>query len=253
MKIEIPSKCPSCGSSLELINAQLFCRNRVLCPAQNSKIIENFCSKLKLKGFGPQTIAKLELTRVSQLFHLPTETLVSVLGEKTGTKLAAELNEKLRGEVDFASLLSSLGIPLLGDVAAKKLALQFNSFEDLKADGAVGESIRAWRTSPTGIDVQSLPWKFAKASENSVNGVVNDLGISVCITGSLKDFKNRTDASEYLTSLGLTVKKSVTKDVKYLICEDESKRSSSSYLKAVNNGVTVVTITELTNLIKENN
>lgn len=258
MKIEIPTQCPSCGSKLDLVNGQLFCRNKSNCPAQSSKLIENFCSKMKLKGFGPKTIEKLELTKISELFYLTEEDLVRAVGSKVAAKLISELNTKVRGDIDFGSVLGSLGIPLIGEVAAKKLSQNCASFHDVKADGKAGENYIAWLNSPQGKDVIELPWKFTtgikgvKAEVIITDGLVaQPNGIAVCITGSLQDFANRTDATNYLESLGYTVKKSVTKDVKYLICEDESKRSSSSYKKAETNGIEILSIKEL--LEKNNN
>ena len=258
MKIEIPTQCPSCGSKLDLVNGQLFCRNKSNCPAQSSKLIENFCSKMKLKGFGPKTIEKLELTKISELFYLTEEDLVRAVGSKVAAKLTSELNTKVRGDIDFGSVLGSLGIPLIGEVAAKKLSQNCTSFHDVKADGKAGENYKAWLNSPQGKDVIELPWKFSTGirGAKAKTVVTDDLvaqpnGIAVCITGSLQDFANRTDATNYLESLGYTVKKSVTKDVKYLICEDESKRSSSSYKKAETNGIEILSIKEL--LEKNNN
>lgn len=251
MKIEMPTSCPSCGGKLELVNAQLFCRNSELCPAQNSKLLENFCKKMKLKGFGPATIEKLGLVRISELFYVTLDELHNAVGIKVGDKLALELDTKLHGEVDFGQFLGALGIPLVGEVAARKLAATYNSLQDVKADGKAGENLRAWKSSSVGQEVMSIPWLFGGAKENSVNLATESLGISVCITGSLNDFKNRSEASSYLESLGLTVKKSVTKDVKYLIVEDESKRSSSSYLKAMEYGIPAVSINELKEILKD--
>ncbi|EDV1300554.1 DNA ligase [Salmonella enterica subsp. enterica serovar Hadar] len=258
MKIEIPTQCPSCGSKLDLVNGQLFCRNKSNCPAQSSKLIENFCTKMKLKGFGPKTIEKLELTKISELFYLTEEDLVGAAGSKVAAKLISELNTKVRGDIDFGSVLGSLGIPLIGEVAAKKLSQNCTSFHDVKADGKAGENYKTWLNSPQGKDVIELPWKFSTGIRGAKADIIitDDLvaqpnGITVCITGSLQDFANRTDATNYLESLGYTVKKSVTKDVKYLICEDESKRSSSSYKKAETNGIEILSIKEL--LEKNNN
>ncbi|UPW39068.1 DNA ligase [Escherichia phage vB_EcoS_ESCO40] len=258
MKIEIPTQCPSCGSKLDLVNGQLFCRNKSNCPAQSSKLIENFCTKMKLKGFGPKTIEKLELTKISELFYLTEEDLVRAVGSKVAAKLISELNTKVRGDIDFGSVLGSLGIPLIGEVAAKKLSQNCTSFQDVRADGKAGENYKAWLNSPQGKDVIELPWKFTTGIKGAKAGVIitdglvaQPNGITVCITGSLQDFANRTDATNYLEGLGYTVKKSVTKDVKYLICEDESKRSSSSYKKAETNGIEILSIKEL--LEKNNN
>lgn len=242
MKIEIPLNCPSCGSKLDLVNDQLFCRNKSMCPAQSSKLIENFCSKMKLKGFGPQTIAKLEITKVSELFFLTKEDLVRAVGDKVATKLELELETKLRQDVDFGSVLGSLSIPLIGEVAAKKLSQLYNDFQSVKAEGKAGENLASWKNTPAGQDVINLPWKFSGARETQVTPATESNGVVLCITGKLNDFKNRADATKYLESLGYTVKPSVTKAVNYLICEDETKIGSSSYKKAQSLGIEVLTI-----------
>lgn len=249
MKIIFPSNCPSCGSKLELVNAQLFCRNSELCPAQNSKIIENFCSKMKLKGFGPSTIEKLELNGISELLDLTLLDIQEVMGEKMAAKLYAELEAKLHQNIDFGQFLGALSIPLIGEVAARKISQKYNSLEEAQADGKAGENLKSWKASVIGKEVLKAGWNFSRVRETSVNPNTESLNIAVCITGSLVDFKNRSEASSYLESLGLTVKKSVTKDVKYLILEDESKRSSSSTLKAISNGVEIVTIKQLKEII----
>lgn len=250
MKIEIPTNCPSCSSKLDLVNGQLFCRNKSLCPAQSSKLIENFCSKTKLKGFGPQTIAKLGITKISELFFLTNEELVRAVGDKVATKLTAELDVKLRQDVDFGLVLGSLGIPLIGEVAARKLSQLYNDFDSVKAEGKAGVNLASWKTSAAGRDVMELPWKFGvKQATEASSEPKQSNGLTVCITGKLNDYKNRGEAAAYLESLGYTVKASVTKDVNYLICEDESKTGSSSYKKAQSLGIEILTI----KILLENN
>jgi NAD-dependent DNA ligase len=41
MKIKIPTNCPCCEYTLELVNDQLFCRNQA-CGAQLGKKLEHF-------------------------------------------------------------------------------------------------------------------------------------------------------------------------------------------------------------------
>lgn len=245
MKIIIPEFCPSCGSKLENINGQLFCRNKDSCPDQSSKLLENFCKKLKLKGFGPATLDKLKITRISELFFLEFSQLKDAVGDKVATKLEAELNEKMRSEVNFADILASLSIPLIGQVAAEKISAKYNDLASMSAAGKAGESIEKWKSTPVGIDTINIPWKFTTEQATSASIDVENLGVTVCITGSLEDFKNRVEATKYLEQLGFTVKKDVTKAVQYLICEDESKQGSSSYKKAQSIGIPIITIKQL--------
>ena len=91
-QIQIPTDCPSCGSKLEQVNSQLFCRN-ISCEAQSSKKVEAFAKKMKIKGLGPSTISKLELTHISEIYELDKDYLVSILGDKTGTKIQKKIWE----------------------------------------------------------------------------------------------------------------------------------------------------------------
>lgn len=243
MKIEIPTHCPECGSRLERVNNQLFCRNTDNCPAQSSRTMEAFCKKMKLKGFGEKTLEKLEVTTVPQLFYLEQSYLVDLLGEKTGNKLADQL-DNLRQGVELPTLLSALSIPLVGEVAAKKACVNAHTFQETNLTGKAGANLESWKHSARGKDIITLPWVF---KESTVNTSDTNLNIAVCITGSLLEFPNRNAAVTFLESKGFTVKKSVTKDVKYLICEDETKQGSSSYLKAIANGIKIGSIAELLN------
>ena len=85
--IEIPEVCPSCGTSLELRNEQLFC-NEPSCPAKNSKIVEGFAKTLRIKGLGPKTIEKLNLDYIEDIYMLTEERIKEKLGaEKIAEKL----------------------------------------------------------------------------------------------------------------------------------------------------------------------
>ena len=68
---------------------------------------------------------------------------------------------------------------------------------------------------------------------------------TVCITGKLKDFSNRTLAKDYLETKGYKVTASLSSLTDYLICEDNS--TSSKIKKAESLGIPIVTIANLIN------
>jgi DNA ligase (NAD+) len=87
MKIKIPTNCPCCDYTLELVNDQLFCRNQA-CDAQLSKKLEHFCKALGIKGLGEKTIEKLQLSDITELYYLELDQIIELLGsEKIATKL----------------------------------------------------------------------------------------------------------------------------------------------------------------------
>ena len=245
IKIDIPTKCPACSSNLRLINSQLFCDNEA-CDAQTSKKLESFTKSLKIKGFGPKTLEKLGAEDPLELVLLSQDYLVCIMGDKIGIKLKNEL-DKLKG-IDFATFLSGLSIPSVGISTAKKIASVCNTPEDLEQvdNLPIGEAAKekVWNWYLVNSTyyyslASALEVTFDKVTKSSIEGTKG----KVCITGKLKDFANRREAGEYLTSLGYTITTTVSKQTNYLV--DEEGRESSKSKKAKQLGIKIVTIDEL--------
>ena len=248
--LEIPSNCPTCNSPLERVKDQLFCRN-TSCPAQNAKMVEGFCKKMKIKGFGPKTIEKLELSSLSQLYSLTIEDMTDHLGEKTAVKLRAEIDSKR--SLPFSDFIGALGIPLIGTVAGNKLGSNINSWDEVTSkackEAGLGEkatdSLLNWLATDTGVDVLNLSIEFTEnTNPQPTAGTASTEALGdVVITGKLNDFKNRAEAALFLQNQGYTVKTGVTKKTIALICEDGS--TGSKVAKAQTYGVPILTIKTL--------
>lgn len=242
-----PTECPCCNYPLEKIKDQLFCRNSA-CSAQVAKKIEHFAKVLGIKGLGPRTVEKLQLQEITELFYLEKEEVREVLGEKLAEKLLDEIE---RAKVaNFATVLESFSIPLVGNTASKKLHTVVSEFEEITKEKCkqaglgdkVTENLLNWLETEYNELKEFLPFKFSK------NTVV--LGTKlVCITGKLKSFKKKADAEKLLADAGFTLVDSVTKNTNYLV--DEGNSSSSKKEKAILYGITI--ITDLNDLLKENN
>lgn len=244
-QIEIPTTCPSCNSDLETVNSQLFCRNTE-CPAQSNKKVQAFIKKMRIKGLGPATISKLGFVQPIEIYETSLETFVDVLGEKIGQKIFDEVqNSRI---TTFATFLSALSIPLIGDTASRKIAEYHNSFDALIHDihkEMIGQKARQNIEDfqqAYYFDILDLESYFTFTEPKKV--VVKDKG-NVCITGKLKDFSNRTKAKEYLEEHGYTVTSTVSGKTDYLVCEDGS--NSSKNKKAESLGIPIVTIDSLIN------
>ena len=125
--IEIPEVCPSCGTSLELVNDQLFCNN-TSCPAKNSKIVEGFAKTLRIKGLGPKTINKLGLVCIEDIYELTEELIKERLGsEKIAKKLIHEIG--VSKNANLQDLLPAFAIPLFGSTASQKLCDKISHVE----------------------------------------------------------------------------------------------------------------------------
>ena len=243
-QIEIPTTCPSCNSHLEQVNSQLFCRNKD-CPAQSSKRVEAFTKKMRIKGFGPATISKLGFTQPIELYETPLDTYVEVLGEKMGNKLYEEVQNSRT--TTFATFLSALSIPLIGNTASKKIANTINTiFDVFQYDSLDGIGPKAFDSLWDYLELNHEDLQYLEpyfTFSEPFKKIEQNKG-KVCITGKLKDFKNRNEAKEYLENLGYTVTSTVSSVTDYLVCEDGS--NSSKTRKAESIPIPIVTIANLT-------
>ena len=245
-----PTLCPSCGSMLELVKDQLFCRNS-LCEAQSSKKLEHFSKVLKIKGLGPKTIEKLGISTVIDLYNLSIQEMTSAIGEKLATKLADQI--LLSKESTLDKLLNAFSINLIGSTAARKITDNISHIDDITRktclDAGLGpkacDSLLSWIDEEFVGNLDVLPFTFKSPEKEKVT--TKDLGLTVVITGKLDNYKNRTEAGEYLRSLGFKVTTSVSKNTSYLV--DETGKSSSKRTKAESLDIPVVSIEQLVNLI----
>lgn len=250
MKIKIPTTCPCCESTLELVSDQLYCRNTG-CPAQLNKKLEHFTKTLGIKGFGPKTVEKLNLSDITEIFYLELDDVSAVLGsEKTAAKLLAEIEQSKSAQLD--KLLAAFSIPLIGNTAAAKLCSVISSIDDITIEkcreAGLGEKATAnvisWLQTEFLEIRQFLPFSF-KTSNTTVSAA-NFIG-SVCITGKLLTFKTKSEAATMLAELGYKVTETVTKTTQYLI--DEGDKGSTKRKKAEELGIPI--ITNLSNFLKE--
>lgn len=246
IKIVAPTECPSCGAELERINAQLFCTNDIDCPAQCAKKLQNFCSKLKLKGWGESTIEKLELNTVNDI--LVVDPLEYGFSDKMTGNLLSALTQRIEQGILFSEFISAMSIPLIGDSIGRKL--EKYRPEDLTLEVCKSEGLGDKATANL-LSWIKQEWHLYQDTWGSKlkTTIRQKSAISVCITGKLSNYKNRSEAETYLKSLGLEVKSSVTKALTYLICE-EGDKTSSSCAKAIGYNIPILTIKDLEEKLK---
>jgi DNA ligase (NAD+) len=232
-----PNECPCCDSILENRNGILYCVNSN-CVEQQLKLIENFGSKMKIKGLGPSTVRKLGITQIHELYELTLEEIIELLeSEKLATKLFEEITKSHDAPLNL--FLPALGIPLIGNTVTNKLACVCSTLADITVDrcelAGIGPKTRtsllAWKNSfNSSLFPQDM--KFTKQTKQTTLGVV-------CITGKLTSYKTKAEATKVLNELGYDVKSTVTKDVTILV--NESGIESAKVKKARASGVTIIT------------
>ena len=238
-----PTECPSCGSTLTVVNDLLYCHSGN-CVAQKQKKLEHFAKTLKIKGLGPATIEKLNIFDFDEIYMCDKEILCEKLGEKIGTKLYNEIDNSASAPLDL--VLPAFGIPLIGKSATKKLSETVTSITEINADtcerAGLGpkatESLLDWlKKEWYGFYDGCLPFDM-KFTPPGVLPAEMNRGI-VCITGKLKSFKTKAQAGTVLVSRGYVVKSSLTKDVTILV--NESGIESAKTKQARESGIEIVT------------
>ena len=236
--IQAPTNCPSCGSLLDVVNNLLFCRN-TSCGSQTLKKIEHFAKTLKIKGLGPKAIQKLRVTTSQELYSLTLEEFVQLLeSEKIGVKVFEEV-QKSRG-VPMNVILPALSIPLIGNTASKKLAAVCDYLADIDEESCKSAGLGPKATENLLQYIQEnvdellahpFSFKFEKPIAVANKGVV-------CISGKLKSYKTKSEASEILQQQGYTVKGSLTRDVTILV--NESGIESAKTKQARDKGIQII-------------
>jgi len=237
-----PTHCPSCMTELEWVKDQLYCNNPN-CPGKTSKKIEHFASTLKIKGLGPRTVQKLQISDLHDLYELPLEIMIEALqSEKLAVKLHREIENSK--SVELVDLLPAFSIKLIGRSASAKICSKIKNILDINeetcAEAGLGptatNNLLDWLIEEFTDGYDRLPFRWqqlTKLEEKSAdNGVV-------CISGRLKSFKTKAAATQYLETKGYLVKSSLTKDVTILV--NESGIESAKTQAARDKGVLIIT------------
>ena len=236
-----PSRCPSCDSELVWKNDLLYCVSSS-CGEQAFKSVEHFAKTMKIKGLGPASIRKLGWTCPSEIYLASDESILASLGsERVTSKLVGEIRNSLAAPLEF--LLPAFGIPLIGKTATLKLSETVKTIHEINADtcerAGLGpkatENLLYWMAEsfPQFYGALGFTWAFS-----ATPSLVASKG-TVCISGRLKSFKSKADATSALNAAGYEVKSSLTKQVGFLI--NEGGAESAKTRQARQTGVTIVT------------
>ena len=152
-----PTHCPECGTPLVRVEGEAAwrCPNEATCPPQIKGKMEHFVSRkaMNIDGLGSETIDLLYsqglLHNIADIYTLTQEDIARQerLGEKSAQNMLAGIEQSK--QVPWARVLFALGIRMVGETTAKKIArrfptidqLQWATMEQLTAIDDVGEQI----------------------------------------------------------------------------------------------------------------
>lgn len=241
-KVEIPTNCPSCNSTLERVNDQLFCRNPS-CGAVSAKKIIHFAKTMKIKGLGVRTLEKLEIGDINDLYNLDKDFVSSKIGEKTADKVLAEIEKSKK--VPVSQFLASFSIPLIGQTASKKILT--NKIEDITYESARGYGLgdKAATNLINWIEEEYHNY-YELPIELTIPEPEQDSKYTVCITGTIPGY-TRATINNALSDLNVRVSSTVTAKTTHLICN--KRKGSSKEVKAEEMGIPIMTFDEFKEIL----
>ena len=267
-EVEIPTKCPDCGWSVERKGAEAAIRcTNPHCPALGREGLIHFVSReaMNIEGCGPSVINALldaGLVRdAADLYSLKKEDILKLerMGEKSADKLLAAIAASKANELD--KLLFALGIRHVGAKVARTLAVEFGSMEALLTAEAeqlaairdigavIAESVVTWLSVPTNRDLlerlaaAGLTMTFTAPASSEDNPF---FGKTLVFTGTMPTL-GRAEAKTMAQDVGAKVSGSVSKKTDYVIAGAEA---GSKLEKAQALGVTVLDEAEFLKMLK---
>lgn len=240
--IQLPENCPFCGEPLALATDFLTCpNNNCLCRIIN--YIEYFGSKkcLDIKGLSKATIEKLMnwgwVETPLDIFKLHEHRLEWIKRPGFGVKSVDNILNSINNArtTTLPQFIASLGIPFIGINVAKELVKHIKTYEEFRQkiderfDFSVYDGFAESKTNALlNFDYTLADEIYKFLTIKPVEGNNEELQINVCITGSLKIYKNREELKAAIESRGGTVKDSVSSKTNILINNDVNSTSSKN-------------------------
>ena len=268
--IDIPAKCPICGSDTYIKDDFLYCSN----PNCDGKFINqlvHFCGKkgLDIKGLSEATLQKLVdwgwINNYQELFSLSNfrdEWIKKPgFGQKSVDKLLSTIEEVRYCEL--WQFISALSIPLIGSTYAKEIAkkckdwFSFREYIEKNYDFTdwdrfgyeMNDSLHRFNYSQADdlaykiLDIHNSLWIDPQGTTPAIKfSEVN--GKTFVITGAVHQFQNRDEVKTVIETHGGKVTASVSKNTDYLINNDINSTSSKN-IKAKQLGIPIITEEQL--------
>lgn len=265
--IQKPTICPSCGSTLSEIGANLFCPNYNNCPEQIEDRINHFSARnaMNIEGISGKTIGllrkKLNVKSVVDLYKLTKDDLLTL--EKFGDKKAQNLLNQIENskKAKFANFIFALGINGVGEKTAKDLAKNFPtlqnlmkaSLEDLVMIDEIGDviaqNIFQFFNDKMQIELINNLIDVGVQIEYPNLEITENLaftGKTIVLTGDLENF-TRSELTAKLEQFGAKVTSSVSKKTDLVIV---GENAGSKLNKAKDLGVNIMYESELLKKLK---
>jgi DNA ligase (NAD+) len=255
----MPAACPACGAppSRGEGEARWRCPNRLACPGQLKASLLHFASRkaMDIEHLGPSLVDQLVdhgLVRdVAGLYRVGEVELEEL--ERMGQKSARNAIEAIQASRTrpLHRLITGLGIPLVGEVAAVQLAARYGSLSrfaaaepeieraELSAVFGIGEKIAAAVADALsddrflGVIRELLDLGIDPAAEAAAEGPI--AGASFCITGTLS--APRHVVQERIRAAGGELHTAVKRGTRYLVAGADVGKAKLEKARALGTAV----------------
>lgn len=261
-----PENCPVCAQPLQRIEGEVAIRCvNAGCPAIVLQAITHFGGRkaMDIEGLGAQTVSALLeaglITDMASIFELTVEKVAAL--DRKGEKSAAKLIEQIERSKtnDLSRFIFALGLPNVGERAARLLAEQFQSIQALMdATGeqlvdvneigpVVAEAITSYFAVPANRARIGKMQRLGVAPTHTAIATGNKLaGKAVVVTGTLTRF-SRDEIHKLIEREGGKASGAVSSKTAYVVA---GQAAGSKLEKAKSLGVPVLTEDEFVALIE---
>ncbi len=263
---EFPTVCPECGSPVtrDEGGAAIRCQGAE-CPAQRLRHIVHFASRsgMDIEGLGTAVAQMLIdnglIRSAGDIYSLRAQDVAALPG--LGKKSAENLLSAIEGSKSngLVKLLSALGIPQVGQAAAKVLARRYRTMEALEnateeeltqtedIGPVTAHYIRTWLDSDQSRHLLELLRQAGVRMEHDEDtSDARFAGKTFVLTGALSRY-TRDEAGEIIERLGGKTASSVSKKTSYVLA---GENAGSKLTRAQSLGVPVITEDEFEKMIK---
>ncbi|MDG1427807.1 MAG: NAD-dependent DNA ligase LigA [Crocinitomicaceae bacterium] len=268
-KVDFIESCPECETELVRREGEVqhYCPNETGCPTQMKGKVEHFIGRkaMDIDGLGAETVDALFeaglISKSSDLYSLTFDQVVNL--ERMADKSANNLLDGIEKskEIPFERVLFGLGIRMVGETVAKKLAKQFKSidalstatFDKLVEVDEIGDkiamSLQAFFQDESNLDtVNSLKAVGVQlVAEEKEGGSDRWNGLTFIVSGVFESF-SRNELKAIIETNGGKNVGSISKKTSFVVAGD--KMGPSKLEKANKLEVSIITEQEFIKMLE---
>ncbi len=270
MMYSFPDVCPECGAKLVRVEGEAAwrCPNEAGCPPQIKGKIEHFVSRkaMNIDGLGEETIDLFYqnglLRNIADIYDLKLEDIAAQerLGEKSAQNMLAGIEASKN--VPWARVLFALGIRMVGETTAKKIARVYNTIDSLQwatteqlcaiedVGPQIAENIVAYFNNIRNLEIlERLHQAGLQFESEAAEGPQSDklAGMSIVISGTFAHH-SRDEYKALIEAHGGKNVGSVSKKTSFILAGDNMGPEKRK--KAESLGIKLMTEDEFLEMIK---